>query len=217
VLELRVAAAQINAVVGDLVGNAERVLDAYERAVAEACDLVVFPELTVTGYPPEDLLLKPAFVAEAAETVAKIAARTGACAVVVGFPERVGAALYNAAAVCANGEIIGVYRKQRLPNYSVFDEQRYFTPSTDAGRPIFEFKGMQVAVTICEDAWSPEPIREMVLAGAELIVNINASPYFAGRLPEREAMLAGRARDESVQIVYVNLVGGEDVLVFDGE
>ena len=112
------------------MGNAERVLEAYEGAVGDRCDLVVFPELTVTGYPPEDLLLKPAFVAEAAETVAKLAARTGACVAVIGFPERVGHDLYNAAAVCAHGEVLGVYRKQRLPNYSVFDEQRYFRPST---------------------------------------------------------------------------------------
>ena len=214
-LGLRVAAAQINVVVGDLVGNAERVIEAYERAVAEACDLVVFPELTVTGYPPEDLLHKPAFVAEAAESVAKLAARTGACAVVLGFPERVGDDLYNAAAVCANGEILGVYRKQRLPNYSVFDEQRYFTPSTEVGAH-YAIGGVKVAVSICEDAWSPEPILAMVENGAELVVNINASPYFAGRLTEREAMLAGRSREAGIPIVYANLVGGQDELVFDG-
>jgi NAD+ synthase (glutamine-hydrolysing) len=210
-----VAAAQINPVVGDVDGNAERVLEAYEAAAAEGCDLVVFPELTVTGYPPEDLLLKPAFVAAAAEMIAKLAARTGACAAVIGFPEPVGDQLYNAAAVCAQGRVLGVYRKQLLPNYAVFDEQRYFTASTDAG-PIFEIGGVQIAVSICEDAWSPEPISEMVAAGAELIVNINASPYYADRLREREEMLVARAIDESVPIVYVNLVGGQDELVFDG-
>ena len=212
---LRVAAAQINAVVGDLAGNAERVLEAYERAAGDHCDLAVFPELTVTGYPPEDLLLKPAFVAEAAETVAKLAARTGACVAVIGFPERVGDDLYNAAAVCANGGILGVYRKQRLPNYSVFDEQRYFTPSTEVGAN-FDIAGVKVAVSICEDVWAPEPILAMVANGAELIVNINASPYFAGRLREREAMLAVRSREAGVPIVYTNLVGGQDELVFDG-
>jgi NAD+ synthase (glutamine-hydrolysing) len=215
VTRLRVAAAQINAVVGDLVGNTERVLEAYERAVAEQCDLAVFPELAVTGYPPEDLLHKPAFVAEAAETVAKLAARTGACAMVLGFPERIDDDLYNAAAVCANGEILGVYRKQRLPNYSVFDEQRYFTPSTGVGAN-YEIAGVPIAVSICEDAWSPEPILAMVANGAELVVNINASPYFAGRLSEREAMLHGRSREAGIPIVYVNLVGGQDELVFDG-
>jgi NAD+ synthase (glutamine-hydrolysing) len=215
VTRLRVAAAQINVVVGDLVGNADRVLDAYDRAVAEHCDLVLFPELTVTGYPPEDLLLKPAFVAEAAEVVAKLAARTGACAAVIGFPERAGDDLYNAAAVCANGEVLGVYRKQRLPNYSVFDEQRYFTPSTEVGAN-YEIAGVRVAVSICEDIWAPEPVLAMVAHGAELVVNINASPYFAGRLGEREAMLTGRSREAGVPIVYANLVGGQDELVFDG-
>ena len=212
---MRVAAAQINAVVGDLTGNAQRVLDAYERAVGEHCDLVVFPELMVTGYPPEDLLLKPAFVAEAAETIAKLAARTGACAAVIGFPERVGDELYNAAAVCADGSIVGVYRKQRLPNYAVFDEQRYFTPSPAVGAN-FDIGGVNVAVSICEDVWAPEPILAMVANGAELIVNINASPYFAGRLHEREDMLAVRSREAGVPIVYANLVGGQDELVFDG-
>ena len=211
---LRVGAAQINAVVGDLDGNAERMFAAYEAAVAQGCDLVVFPELMVTGYPPEDLLLKPAFVAAAAETVAKLAARTRECAAVIGFPELAGD-LYNAAAVCARGQVLGVYRKQLLPNYSVFDEQRYFKASTDTG-PLFEIAGVKVAVSICEDAWEPGPIVAMAANGAEVVVNINASPYFAGRLPEREAMLAGRAAQAAVPIVYVNLVGGQDELVFDG-
>jgi NAD+ synthase (glutamine-hydrolysing) len=211
---LRVGSAQINAVVGDLDGNAERAIAAYEAAVAEGCDLVVFPELMVTGYPPEDLLLKPAFVAAANETVAKFAARTGACAAVIGFPERSGH-LYNAAAVCGGGQVLGVYRKQLLPNYSVFDEKRYFEASTSAG-PVFEIAGVKVAVSICEDAWKPGPILALVENGAELIVNINASPYFAGRLREREEMLSHRAGQAGVPIVYVNLVGGQDELVFDG-
>ena len=211
---MRVGAAQINAVVGDLDGNAERVIAAYEAAVAQGCQLVVFPELMVTGYPPEDLLLKPAFVAAAAETVAKLAARTGDCAAVIGFPEPA-EYLYNAAAVCAGGQVLGVYRKQLLPNYSVFDEKRYFVASTDAG-PVFEIAGVKVGVSICEDAWEPGPILAMAANGAELIVNINASPYFAGRLPEREVMLSGRAAQAATPIVYVNLVGGQDELVFDG-
>jgi NAD+ synthase (glutamine-hydrolysing) len=215
VTHLRVAAAQINAVVGDLDGNAQRVLDAYEAAVAEQCDLVVFPELAVTGYPPEDLLLRPAFVAAASETIAKLAARTGACAAVIGFPELAGDGLYNAAAVCARGRVVGAYRKQRLPNYAVFDEQRYFTASAGPG-PHFDIGGAKMAVSICEDAWAPEPILVMVANGAELVVNINASPYYAGRLREREEMLAGRAVEAGVPIVYVNLVGGQDELVFDG-
>jgi NAD+ synthase (glutamine-hydrolysing) len=215
VTRLRVGAAQMNAVVGDLDGNAERVLVAYDEAVAAGCELVVFPELTVTGYPPEDLLLKPAFVAAAAETVAKLAARTGAAAAVIGFPEVAGGELYNAAAVCADGRVVGVYRKQRLPNYAVFDEQRYFTASTETGE-WFDIGGVKVAVSICEDAWAPEPILAMVANGAEMIVNINASPYYGGRLHEREEMLSGRAVQAGVPIVYVNLVGGQDELVFDG-
>jgi len=211
---LRVGAAQINAVVGDLDGNAERAAAAYEAAVRAGCDLVVFPELMVTGYPPEDLLLKPTFVAAAAETVAKFAARTRECAAVIGFAEP-GDFLYNSAAVCAGGEVVGVYRKQLLPNYSVFDEKRYFAPSAAPGE-VFEIAGVSVGVSICEDAWSPEPILGLVAHGAELVVNINASPYYAGRLPEREAMLAGRAAEAGVPIVYVNLVGGQDELVFDG-
>jgi NAD+ synthase (glutamine-hydrolysing) len=190
-------------------------LEAYERADAEGCDLVAFPELAVTGYPPEDLLLKPAFVAEAAETLDKLAARTGRMAAVVGFPEA-GRDLANAAAVLAHGKVQGVYRKHLLPNYAVFDEQRYFTPSKVDG-PLFVVGGVRVGVTVCEDAWSPNgPVTSQAAGGAELIVNINASPYYSGRIRERETMLATRAADAQVPVVYVNLVGGQDELVFDG-
>jgi NAD+ synthase (glutamine-hydrolysing) len=212
---LRVAAAQIDVVVGDLDGNARRVLDAYDAAESSGCDLVVFPELTVTGYPPEDLLLRPAFVREAVETLEKVAARTGRCAAVVGYPCP-GRDLANAAAVCAHGRVHGVYAKQLLPNYAVFDEQRYFAPRSERPR-LYVVAGVRVGVTICEDAWSPQgPVLEAAAGGAELIVNLNASPYYAGRLAERETMLATRAADASVPIVYANLVGGQDELVFDG-
>jgi NAD+ synthase (glutamine-hydrolysing) len=212
---LRVALAQLNLVVGDLEGNAARILQAYDRAETDGCDLVAFPELAVTGYPPEDLLLRPAFVAQAQESMEKVASRTGRATAVIGFPllER---DLYNAAAVCANGEVHGVYRKHILPNSTVFDEQRYFAASTTDG-PLFNVAGTRVAVTICEDAWSPTgPISTQAAGGAELVVNINGSPYYAGRLRERETMLATRAADASVPIVYVNTVGGQDELVFDG-
>ena len=212
---LRVALAQLNLVVGDLEGNAARVIETYERADADGCDLVAFPELAVSGYPPEDLLLRPAFVAQAQESLEKVAARTGRAAAVVGFPllER---DLYNAAAVCANGRVLGVYRKHILPNSTVFDEERYFAASSTDG-PLFNVAGARVAVTICEDAWSPTgPISTQAAGGAELVVNINGSPYYAGRLRERETMLSTRAADASVPIVYVNLVGGQDELVFDG-
>ncbi len=212
---MRVAAAQLNLVVGDLEGNAARTLAAYEQADAAGCDLVAFPELTLTGYPPEDLLLRPAFVAQAREWLDKVAARTGSMAAVVGFPEA-DRDLYNSAAVLAHGAVQGIYRKHLLPNYAVFDEERYFEPWPTDG-PLFVIGGVRVAVTVCEDAWSPSgPILTQAAAGAELVVNINASPYYAGRLRERETMLATRAADASVPVVYVNLVGGQDELVFDG-
>src|SRR5262245_802925 len=189
---LRVAAAQINLVVGDLDGNVARVLEAYERAEAAECDIVAFPEMTVAGYPPEDLLLRPAFVAQAGEALEKIAGRTGQTVAVVGFPE-VGRDLHNAAAVCARGLVVGVYRKHLLPNYAVFDEERYFTPGHDPG-PLFTVGGVRVGISICEDAWSPTgPIAAQAAGGAELAVNINGSPYYAGRVHERATMIATRA------------------------
>jgi NAD+ synthase (glutamine-hydrolysing) len=213
---LRVAAAQLNLVVGRLDGNARRVLAVYEEAAREGCDLVVFPELTLTGYPPEDLLLRGSFIEGAAEALEKIAARTGSCAAVIGYPERSGDHLYNAAAVCAQGRVLGTYRKQLLPNYAVFDERRYFTPSRDDPQ-VFDVNGVLVGVSICEDAWSPNgPIVALAHAGAELVVNLNASPYYAQRLRDRESMLAARAVESHVPIVYANLVGGQDELVFDG-
>ena len=212
---LRVGAAQLNLVVGDLEGNSAKILTTYERAEDQGCDLVVVPELAICGYPPEDLLLRPAFVAQAVEALHKLAARTGHAAAVVGFPEP-DADLYNSAAVCANGSVLGVYRKHLLPNYAVFDEERYFEPWKTDG-PLFVVGGVRVAISICEDAWSPSgPILTQAASGAELVVNINASPYYAGRLRERETMLATRAADASVPVLYVNLVGGQDELVFDG-
>lgn len=212
---IRVAAAQIDTVVGDLEGNAKRILAAYEAAVTRDADLVVFPELTITGYPPEDLLLRPAFVAAAGEALEKVAARTEHSAAVVGFPEA-GRNLWNAAAVMAHGKVQGVYRKRLLPNYAVFDERRYFVPGSENG-PLFVVGGVRVGVSICEDAWSPSgPAAAQAAAGADLVVNLNASPYYAGRLREREAMLATLAAEASVPIIYSNLVGGQDELVFDG-
>ncbi|HEY8216816.1 MAG TPA: NAD+ synthase [Acidimicrobiia bacterium] len=212
---VRLAAAQLDLVVGDLEGNATRILDAYDRAEDAGVDLVAFPELAITGYPPEDLLLRPAFVAQAVETLDKVAARTGRAAAVIGFPDP-DRDLYNAAAVCAHGRVLGKYRKHLLPNYAVFDEERYFEPWPGDG-PLFVVGGVRVAVSICEDAWSPSgPILTQAAGGAELVVNINASPYYSGRLRERETMLATRAADASVPVLYVNLVGGQDELVFDG-
>ncbi len=212
---LRIALAQMNPVVGDLAGNAERIIAALEVAEEAGADLAVFPELAITGYPPEDLLLKPGFVADNLTVLSKVATATARCAAVVGFVDEQ-LDLYNAAAVCAAGEVRGVYHKRELPNYAVFDEQRYFAPGHGADQ-LFVVGGVRVGVTVCEDAWNPSgPIAAQAAGGAELIVNINASPYYVDRLTERERMLATRAADASCGLVYLNCVGGQDELVFDG-
>jgi len=214
---LRVALAQLNPTVGDLDGNLARLVDAYHRAEAAGCDLVAFPELSTTGYPPEDLVLKPGFVADNLASLSKLASRTGRCAAVVGFVDQ-GRDLYNAAAVCANGEIVGRYHKRLLPNTMVFDEARYFTPGHGSDPlELFVVGGVNVGISICEDIWSPfGPVAEQAAAGAELSININASPFRAHKWSERERMLATRATDSHTAIVYVNQVGGQDELVFDG-
>jgi NAD+ synthase (glutamine-hydrolysing) len=212
---LRIACCQVNTVVGDLDGNVARIVAALEQAESHGCDLAVFPELAITGYPPEDLLLKPRFVADNLEALEKLAARTGRCAAVVGFVDA-RRDLFNAAAICAHGQVHGVYHKRLLPNYAVFDEQRYFTPGASP-LALYLVGGVRIGVSICEDAWSPTgPILDQAAGGAELVVNINASPYYAGRRDERLRMLATRAADASCSLVYVNQVGGQDELVFDG-
>ncbi len=212
---LRIALCQLAPVVGDLSGNVERVLGALGQAEESGADLAVFPELAITGYPPEDLLLKPGFVADNLVALAKVAQATENCAAIVGFvDERLD--LYNSAAVCAGGEVRGIYHKRNLPNYSVFDEQRYFSAGCGA-EGLYLIAGAQVGISVCEDAWDPTgPVSAQAAAGAELVVNINASPYYAQRLAERQRMLATRAADASCVLVYVNAVGGQDELVFDG-
>lgn len=212
---IRLGLCQLNTVVGDLDGNVERVLAAYATAEDAGCNVAVFPELTLTGYPPEDLVLKPRFVTANRIALEKLAARTGPCAAVVGFVDA-GRDLYNAAAICAGGEVRGVYRKRLLPNYAVFDEQRYFAPG-DEPLQLYEIAGVKVGVAICEDVWSPDgPIAAQSSGGAELIVIPNGSPYFEGRQAERERMVATRAEDAHCPIAYVNQVGGQDELIFDG-
>src|SRR5581483_9490719 len=212
---IRVAACQIDTVVGDLDGNAARVLAALEQAEAAGADVALFPELAITGYPPEDLLLKPGFVADNLEVLERVAAATKQCAAVIGFVDA-DRDLYNAAAVCAGGKVVGRYHKRLLPNYAVFDEQRYFAPGIQP-LSLFLIGGVRCGVSICEDAWSPTgPIADQAAGGAELVLNINASPYYAGRLVERERMLATRAADSGCVLAYVNQVGGQDELVFDG-
>lgn len=218
---LRIALAQLNPTVGDLDGNLAKLLDAYERADAAGCDIVAFPELAITGYPPEDLVLKPGFVADNLAALDRFAAATRACTAIVGFVD-VGRDLYNAAAVCAGGRVVGTYHKRHLPNYAVFDEQRYFTPGTgDAGGSdpleLYEIGGVKVGISICEDIWAPVgPLATQAAGGAELSVNINGSPFHWGKALDRERMVATRAQDAHTAIVYVNQVGGQDELVFDG-
>ena len=212
---IRIAACQLDIVVGDLDGNVERVLSALRDAEAAGADVAVFPELAITGYPPEDLLLKPGFVADNLRALEQVAAGTGRCAAVVGFVDA-GLDLYNAAAVCAGGRVHGRYHKRLLPNYAVFDEQRYFSPGRDQ-LSLYLIGGVRTGVSICEDVWSPTgPMAALAAGGAELILNLNASPFHAGRRGERERMLATRAADASCGLVYVNQVGGQDELVFDG-
>src|SRR5271169_1089350 len=216
---LRLAAAQLNTVVGDLSGNVERILAALAASEAAGADICVVPELAIPGYPPEDLLLKPGFVADNVTALEKVAAAAGQCAVVVGF---VGAApggtgLANAAAVCAGGRVAGVYRKRFLPNYGVFDEQRWFVPSNEPP-PLFGVAGAWVGVSICEDVWFDDgPVARAGRGGADVVVNLNASPYNRGRRAERLAMLSGRVAEAGCAIAYVNQVGGQDELVFDGD
>jgi NAD+ synthase (glutamine-hydrolysing) len=215
VSRLRVALCQINTTVGDLDGNVERIVTALADAEAQGCDLAVFPELALTGYPPEDLLLKPGFVADNRAALDRVAATSGSCAAVLGFVDA-DRDLYNAAAVCAFGEVQAIFHKRLLPNYAVFDEQRYFAAGAGES-PLVVVGGVRIGVSICEDAFSPTgPIAAQAAGGAELVVNINASPYYANRLAERERMLATRASDASCALVYVNQVGGQDELVFDG-
>ncbi len=252
-MALRVAMAQVDMVVGDLEGNVSKILEAISRAEAAGTQLCVLPELAVTGYPPEDLLLKAAFVANNEAALAEVARATRDCVAVVGFvqdltqlegatvgdgpsgaPDATGTHdatgaearsadwvyrrphLANAAAVCVGGRVAGVYRKRLLPNYSVFDEQRWFTPGEDAP-VLYRAGGALLGISICEDVWADcGPVAELGAAGAQVVVNVNASPYSRGRSYERLAMLRHRAGEAGVAIVYVNLVGGQDELVFDG-
>lgn len=211
---MRIALAQLNLVVGDLDGNGSRIAATIAEARAAGAQLVVFPELAVTGYPPEDLLFKEHFLADARAVVDRLAQDTSGIVALVGFPERADD-VYNACAVLADGAVQGVYRKMRLPNYGVFDELRYFQAGD---RPaIVEVDGIPVGLTICEDLWVPgPPATDEALAGARLLVNLSASPFHAGKSVERERMLAQRARDHLTPVAFCGLVGGQDELIFDG-
>jgi NAD+ synthase (glutamine-hydrolysing) len=211
---LRVALAQINPTVGDIAGNARLVNEYTALARSEEAAIVVFPELALTGYPPEDLLLKTHFLDAVGDALEDIAAQTQGIVAVVGFPERADD-VYNAAALLADGQVAAVYRKMYLPNYGVFDEQRYFQ---NGQRPaVFDVDDVTVGITVCDDIWEPgPPATTEALAGARLIVNLSASPYHAGKGRTREHMLAQRARDNLTAVAFCNSVGGQDELVFDG-
>ena len=211
---LRLALAQLNPTVGDLAGNERRLRDALDEARRAGAQLVVFPELAITGYPPEDLLLKEHFLRDARATVDRIAADVDDMVAIIGFPERT-EDVYNAVAVVAQRRVLATYHKVFLPNYGVFDEQRYFQSGDRGG--IVELGDVRVGVTICEDIWEPgPPLSDEALAGATVIVNASASPYHVGKGLERERMITQRARDSLAAVAFCNLVGGQDELVFDG-
>ena len=211
---MRLALAQINSVVGDIDGNAVRITDWLERARADRADVVLFPELAVTGYPAEDLLLRPGFVRAARAAIEKIARQVHGITALVGSPQ-LDADLFNACFVLSRGEVRGVYRKRYLPNYGVFDEDRYFAPGRDL--MLLRFGDVLVGPTVCEDLWQPgPPATDLALAGAQLIANISASPFHVGKDREREEMLQVRARDNTCFVALCNAVGGQDELIFDG-
>ncbi len=211
---MRIALCQINATVGDIAGNGERIREGVRAAAAAGAELVLFGELALTGYPPQDLLLREHFLAAARSELERVASEVRDVVAIVGFPERADD-VYNAAAVLADGAIAAVYRKLHLPNYGVFDERRYFRPGP--GAAVIELGSHTVGVTVCEDVWEPgPPATSEALAGATLIANISASPYHAGKGLERERMIAQRARDSVACFAFCALVGGQDELVFDG-
>jgi NAD+ synthase (glutamine-hydrolysing) len=214
--QIRVALAQMNPLVGDVEGNAQAILEFAEQARDEyQADMVVFPELALTGYPPEDLLLRGSLLEWCDRELTRLREQLKGIVAVIGLPIREAEGLYNSAVVLGDGKELVRYHKQLLPNYSVFDERRYFLPGNKPA--IFEVAGIRVGITVCEDIWQPEPARMARDAGAELIVNLNASPFHQGKYEERIQTLENRVDETGCPIVYVNMVGGQDELVFDGE
>ena len=213
--ELNIIMAQINVTVGDMEANTQKIIQSCQQARDELHgDVIVFPELVLTGYPPEDLLLRPGLYSRVLHGIEMIRQQVKDIVIVVGYPHQSTGGTYNAAAAIHNGKVLGYYHKQHLPNYSVFDEKRYFVPGS--APCLFELKGHRLGITICEDIWNPGPMRQASEAGAELILNLNASPFHANKGIEREAVLAQRIAENGIPVVYVNLVGGQDELVFDG-
>lgn len=211
---LRLALAQYDFPVGALDANAEKILSLTATAKARGADLIVFPELALSGYPPEDLLLRPGFLADCERTLAAIAAQISGITVVLPSPRAIGSVVFNSANVIADGVISAVYHKQELPNYAVFDERRYFAPDADACT--FMVKGVTLGLIICEDVWFAEPIAQSVAAGAQLVLVPNASPFEHGKTAQRDRLLTERVRETGAAIAYLNAVGGQDEVVFDG-
>ncbi|WP_275099219.1 NAD+ synthase [Sedimenticola hydrogenitrophicus] len=214
-LNLKISLAQIDLMVGDVRGNADRVLEAMRVARdQQQAHAVIFPELTLTGYPPEDLLLRPELIARVESELERLCSACSGIDLILGYPRCKEGKLYNAAGVIRDGVIIAEYFKSLLPNYSVFDEKRYFEPGD--GPCIFDLQGVPVGITICEDIWYKSPAVAAAEAGARILLNLNASPFHSGKAPERETLLQKRAQEAGLSIIYVNLVGGQDELVFDG-
>ncbi|MDZ7372205.1 MAG: NAD+ synthase, partial [candidate division KSB1 bacterium] len=213
---LRIAAAQINAAVGDLEGNRRKILEILEAAKKNNCLLVAFPELALTGYPPEDLVLRKHFVSDQLRILQEIAAATEEMVVVAGFVDQDDQFLYNSAAVLQKGSVQAAYRKIHLPNYSVFDEERYFEPGREP--MVLQVDTVKIGLSICEDIWIPAGVveSEAFQGGAPILLNISASPYSLGKIETRRRLLQSKAQLCQAYIVYVNLVGGQDELVFDG-
>ena len=211
----RLALAQINPTVGDLDGNARQIIDTIDKARSLRVDLVAFPEMAIPGYPAEDLLFKPSFIQDNIDAMRRVVAASADIAVVVGFVDA-DSDIYNASAIAYREELVGIYHKMYLPTYGVFDEDRYFKRGSIC--PVYTINGVGVGVNICEDIWYPlGPVAVQRDAGAEVIVNINASPYHAGKRSYREKMIATRAADHGLYVAYLNTVGGQDELVFDGD
>ncbi|WP_101925100.1 NAD+ synthase [Luteimonas rhizosphaerae] len=214
---LRIALAQFDFPVGAVDSNAERIAAMIVEARDEyAADIVVFPELAISGYPPEDLLMRPAFLIDCETALMQVAKDVRGIVAIVGWPESAGSVLYNSASVLRDGKVERTYRKRELPNYNVFDERRYFHVDPDGGSCVFDVKGVPVGLVICEDLWFPEPLHDTAREGAELVLVPNASPYERGKHRQRDALLAERTRENNVALAYVNVVGGQDALVFDG-
>ena len=216
-MTLRIAMAQFDFPVGDVAGNADRIIEYIAEARDDyGADLVLFPELALSGYPPEDLLLRPGFLADCHAAMERIAEAADGIVAVVGWPESHGSVVYNAASILREGRVEHTYRKRELPNYAVFDERRYFVTDPDGGDCVFQLDGTLIGVLVCEDLWFHEPLHSTIEAGAQLIVSINASPFERDKHARRDALLEDATRKHGVPIAYVNCIGGQDAVVFDG-